>query len=93
MITTYSQVHLTHKYLQHSSIIWSVWLNGSVLVYELSGYGFECRSSHFNFRYCACLEFLDIQITRECVFTLKLARGVIRTNSKMSGTDKYIRHI
>ena len=28
IIITYSQMHLTDKYSQHSSIIWQVWLNG-----------------------------------------------------------------
>ena len=28
MIITYSQMHRTDKYSQHSSIIWPVWLNG-----------------------------------------------------------------
>ena len=28
MIITYSQMHRTDKYSQHSSIIWLVWLNG-----------------------------------------------------------------
>ena len=28
MIKTYNQMHRTDKYLQHSSIIWPVWLNG-----------------------------------------------------------------
>ena len=28
MIRTYSQMHRTDKYSQHSSIIWPVWLNG-----------------------------------------------------------------
>ena len=37
-------------------VIWSVWLNGWVFVYKLSGFGFEFRCSHFNLRYCACLE-------------------------------------
>ena len=27
-IITYSQMHRTDKYSQHSSIIWPVWLNG-----------------------------------------------------------------
>ena len=27
-IRTYSQIHRTDKYSQHSSIIWLVWLNG-----------------------------------------------------------------
>ena len=34
-MTTYSQMHRTDKYSQHSSIIWPVWLNGWVFVYEL----------------------------------------------------------
>ena len=38
----------TDKYSQHSSIIWPVWLNGSVFVYELSGCGFESSCSHLN---------------------------------------------
>ena len=38
-------MHREDKYSQHSSIIWPVWLNGQVFVYELSGCGFEfsCR--------------------------------------------------
>ena len=54
MIRTYSQMHHTDKYLQGSSIIWSVWLNGWVFVYELSGCGCDSRCSHLNFRYRAC---------------------------------------
>ena len=38
---TYSQMHRTDKYSQHSSIIWPVWLNGWVFFYELSDWGFE----------------------------------------------------
>ena len=56
MIRTYSQMHYTDKYSQHSSIIWPVWLNGWVFVYELSGCGFESSCSHLNFRFCACFE-------------------------------------
>ena len=44
----------THS--QHSSIIWPVWLNGWVFVYELNGCGFESRCSHLNFRIRACFE-------------------------------------
>ena len=33
-------------YSQLSSIIWSVWPNGSVFVYELRGCGFESSCSH-----------------------------------------------
>ena len=56
MIRTYSQIHRTDKYSQHSSIIWPVWLNGWVFVYELNGCGFEFRCSHWNFRFRACFE-------------------------------------
>ena len=34
-------MHRADKYSQHSSIIWPVWLNGWLLVYEQSGYGLE----------------------------------------------------
>ena len=49
MIKTYNQMHRTDKYSQHSSIIWPVWLNCWVFVYELSGCGFESRCSHLKF--------------------------------------------
>ena len=56
MIRTYSQIHRTGKYSQHSSIIWSVWPNGWVFIYELSGCEFESRCNHLNFRFHACFE-------------------------------------
>ena len=34
-------------------------------------------------------EFLDIQATRECGFTLKRVRDMIKTYSHMQSTDKY----
>ena len=46
MIITYSQMHRTGKYSQHRLIIWPVWLNGWVFVYEESGYGLEYRCCH-----------------------------------------------
>ena len=52
MIRRYSQMHCTDKYSEHSSIIWSVWRNGWVLVYELSGSGFESSCSHINCKIC-----------------------------------------
>ena len=52
MIITYSQMRRTGKYSQHSSIIWSVWLNGWVFAYELSGCGFESSCSHCSFLIC-----------------------------------------
>ena len=42
----YSQMRRTDKYSQHTSIIWPVWLNGSVFVYKLSSSGFQSRCSH-----------------------------------------------
>ena len=41
MIRTYSQMHFTDKYSQHSSIIRPDWLNGWVFIHKLSGGGFE----------------------------------------------------
>ena len=56
MIRTYSQMHRTDKYSQRSTIIWPIWLNGLVFVYELCDCGFESRCSHLNFRYRVCFE-------------------------------------
>ena len=50
------QMHLTDKYSQLSSIIWTVWPNGWVFVYNLSGCGFESRHIHLNFKYRTCFE-------------------------------------
>ena len=41
-------MHHTDKYSEHSSIISSVWPNGWVFVYELSGSGFESNCSHLD---------------------------------------------
>ena len=41
MVRTYSQLHRTDKYSEHSSIIRSVWPNGCVFVYEQSGLGWS----------------------------------------------------
>ena len=75
-------MHRTDKYSQHSSIIWPVWLNGWVFVYELNGCGFESRCSHLktsDFAPVSSKEFLDIKATIECGFTLKRVRDMIRT--------------
>ena len=37
MIRTNSEMHLTGKYSQHSSILWPVGINGPMFLYELSG--------------------------------------------------------
>ena len=50
---TYSRMHRTDKYSQHSS---NIWLNGWVFLYELSGCGFNSCCSHLNFRFRACFE-------------------------------------
>ena len=59
-------------------------LNCWLFVYEPSGCGFESCYSHLNFRYMpvSSKEFLDIQATIECGFTLKHVREMIRTYSE-----------
>ena len=49
------------------------WLNGLVFVYDLRVCGFQSRYCHLNFRYRAYFELgvLNIQVTIECIFTLK----------------------
>ena len=56
MIIIYSQTHQTDKYSHHSSIIWLIWLNDWVFVYELSGCGFASRCCHLNVSHGACFE-------------------------------------
>ena len=59
---TYSHMHDRDEYSQQISIIWPVWLNGWVFVYELSDCGFKSLL-HLNFRYSSgwSKEFLDFQ--------------------------------
>ena len=47
-------MHDIDKYSQHKLAIWSVWVTGSVFVYNLNGCGFKSCFSHLNFRYRAC---------------------------------------
>ena len=91
MIESYSQMHRTDKYSQHSSVTWTVWLNGWVFVYELSSCGFEPCCCHLNFRYRAFLskEFLDIKATIECRFNLKRVHDIIKSYSQIHRTEKY----
>ena len=57
-----SHVNLSSSYFNHIQlrcvfqIFATVWLNGGVLIYELSGCGFESRCCHLNFRNHACFE-------------------------------------
>ena len=90
----YNQMHRTDKHSEHSWIIWPVWPNGWVLVYELSGSGFESSCSHlsFNFAPASRKEFLDIQATIQCGFTPKCVRDMTRTYSQMHHTDRYSEH-
>ena len=54
-----SQMHGTDKYSQHSSIIYkSVWLNGSVFSFELSGCGLESCYSQSSIFYSEEVKFL-----------------------------------
>ena len=94
MIRTYTQIQYTHKDLQHSSIIWPVWLNGWVFFYVLSGCGFESSCSHLNLRFRNCFQqgVLCIQVTIECGFNLKCVRDMIRIYSQTHLTDKFSQH-
>ena len=56
MTRTYSQMQHIDKFSQHTSIIWAVWPNGSVLVYKLSSFGFKSRCSHLILAYHCCFE-------------------------------------
>ena len=54
ILRTYSQVHGTVKYSQHSYIIWPVWLTGGV--FELRDCRFESHCSHLTYRFRACFK-------------------------------------
>ena len=49
-------MHRRDKNSQHSLIIWPVWLNGWVFVYELSGCGFDSSCSHLNINFHTCFD-------------------------------------
>ena len=76
---------LSDKNSEHSSIICSVWPNswGSTPVEATSPSEFAPASSK---------EFLDIQATIECRFTLKCVRDMTRTYCQMHCTDKNSEH-
>ena len=90
MARTFSQMHHTDNYSQHSSINWLSWPNGWVLVYELIDCGFESLSCHLNFRYRVYFE--NIQSNIEGGFTLKFVYEMTRTYIQMHETDKYSQH-
>ena len=94
IIRTYNQVHRTDKYSQQSSIIWPVWLNHWMFFYKLSNCVFEpwFRLLKLQISHLFRTKFLDIQATRECVFTLKRACDMVRTYNQMHRTDIYSQH-
>ena len=56
---TQTQNHLVRKRTLNHLAKWlsiCFWPNGWVLLYQLSGSGFESSCSHLNFRFCACFE-------------------------------------
>ena len=60
----------THNHLVRERTL-NIWLNGWVLVYKLSGYGFKFRCFHFQITRLLNAEFLDIQAATEYRFILK----------------------
>ena len=95
MTRTYSQRHSTDKYPENSSIIWSVWPNRWVVVYELSDSWFKPCSSQVNLNFvprASSKGLLNIHTTVECGFILKRVLYMTRRNSQMKRTDKYSEH-
>ena len=70
---TYSQLHRTDKYSEHSSIIRSVWPNGWVFVYELSGSEFESSCSHLN-HFVTKKENYNLLLRRKCLLKVRFKK-------------------
>ena len=88
-------MHHRGKYSQHSSIIWSVWLNGWLFVYDLAGCGFEPHCCQLKLQIWRLLWgriLLIFRKTIECGFCLKLVRDMIITYSQPRGRYKYSKH-
>ena len=87
-------MHRTDKYSEHSSIMWLVWRNGWVFVYELSGCRFESSCCYLKFGFPTCFQegVSDIEAIIECRFTLKDKRDMIRKYCQMQRTDRYSQH-
>ena len=73
MIRTYSQMHHTHKYSQHCSITWPVWLNDWVFIYELSGCEFESHCSQLKIIFLFMLVLNTLQY-KQCLFIMTLPK-------------------
>ena len=56
-------------------------------IFFVAGYNIHIKETKERFK-----EFLDIQATIECGFTLKRVRDMTRTYSQMHRTDKYSQH-
>ena len=69
---TYSQMHCTHKNSQHCSINWSVWLNGWVFVYKVSG----CGSSLVTVIETLIVESVP-KVLKPCSILIKLSQSTI----------------
>ena len=93
MTRTYSQMHCRDKYSQHSSIIWPVWLDGWVFVYELSGCGFESYCNHniwklyFDFN---CCEFAVGEIDLPTFLKIKYCQNVRKKDKFLYHRKKFL---
>ena len=64
----------------------------SFMNYVVVGSNPVAVTSPSDFAPASSKEFLDIQATIECGFTLKRVRDMIKTYSQMQRTDKYSKH-
>ena len=86
-------IELCYEYLS----VWGIWLYFIVMsrtsfTVNLQTYSHTViRWCHLKFRYntFSIKEFLDIQVTVECRFTLILVHNMITTYSQMHHTDKF----
>ena len=89
IIITYSQMHRTDNYSQLSSIIWSVWPNGRVFIYELSGCEFESSCSHLNFLLILTNSIVLLNLRTILVEELLMLDGKIINDLSIKGTDQH----
>ena len=94
IIRIYNQMHCADKHPQHCPIIWPVWLNAWVLVYEQSDFRFKSCCSHFKFRHCTCFE--KGVAWHSCNQGMRIHSEtricMIKTYGQKHGTDKYSQH-
>ena len=82
MTRTYSQMNRTDKFWLFSSIVYQVWPNSWMIVYELGGSRFESRCTHLNIRCCASFK-KAVPWYIKCRFTLKNVCDITRTYNQM----------